>query len=280
MRAPASTVSLLSTADKRYGQDLVAERTPAVSDSGVSGASARAPRITNPPSLVELALETLRRMILRGDLAPGARVVENQLTHELGISRPPLREALRLLEQEGLIVSQPRRGAIVMPLTLHDVYEIFTMRRELERLAVRLGIPVRDPARLERSRAALAAMVEAAEADDAAMLAERAFEFHVSVIGLAGHRRLEDAYRRMQMQMLLCIALNRRARHDMENLFEDVARHRRLLKKIEAGDPAVVLEELRNHGDRTFLVGIEERLDGHSDVALEWLAAVRAGRDV
>lgn len=237
-----------------------------------------APRITRPPSLVELAVETLRRMILRGDLGPGARVVENQLTHELGISRPPLREALRLLEREGLIVSQPRRGAIVTPLTLHDVYEIFTMRRELEMLAVRLGIPVRDERRLQRSRTALAAMAEAAAADDAALLAERAFEFHVSVIGLAGHQRVEDAYRRMQLQMLLCIAMNRRARHDVENLFEDVERHRRLLEKIEAGDPAVVLDELRNHGDRTFLDSIEDRLDGHSDVALEWLAAVRSGR--
>lgn len=240
----------------------------------------RVPRIAAPPSLVELTLEALRRMIMDGTLSPGERVIENRLTVELGVSRPPLREALRLLEREGLVVSQPRRGAIVTPLTLHDVYEIFTLRRELERLAVRLGIPVRDTSRLERCRRALATMEAAAAADDAAALAERAFEFHTSVIGLAGHHRLEDAYRRMQLQMLLCIAMNRRARDEIEDLGQDVGRHRRLLEKIEAGDPDVVLDELAHHGDRTFLDGIESRLGGHSEAALAWLADVRAGRDV
>lgn len=251
----------------------------AMTDAPAPQPGSRAPRIATPPSLVDLAVDTLRRMILRGDLPPGARLVENQLTHELGISRPPLREALRILEREGLAVQQPRRGVIVAPLTLHDVYEIFTMRRELELFAVRLGVPVRDPSRLERCRAGLAAMESAARADDVATHAEAAFEFHVSVIALAGHRRLEDAYRRMQLQMLLCIAMNRRARGVGENLLQDVARHRRLLAKIEAGDPAVVLDELMHHGDRTFLDGIEDRLDGHSAVALEWLAALRRGRD-
>lgn len=239
---------------------------------------ARAARIAAPPSLVQLAFDALRRMIMDGTLSPGERVVENRLTVDLGISRPPLREALRLLEQEGLVVSQPRRGAIVTPLTLHDVYEIFTLRRELERLAVRLGIPARDGSRLDRCRRALATMRQAAADDDAAALAERAFEFHTSVIGLAGHRRLEDSYRRMQMQMLLCIAMNRRARDKIEDLRQDVGRHERLLAKIESGDPDAVLHELSHHGDLAFLDGIEDRLDGHSDVSLAWLEEVRRGR--
>lgn len=239
--------------------------------------SARLARIATPPSLVDLAVESLRRTILRGDLLPGDRVVENQLTRELGISRPPLREALRVLEREGLVVQQPRRGVIVTPLTLHDVYEIFTMRRELELFAVRLGIPVRDQSRLDRCRRNLDAMERAARVDDNAAHADSAFEFHASVIGLAGHRRLEDAYRRMHLQLLLCIAMNRRAREEVENLLEDTARHRRLVEKIETGDPDVVQHELKHHGDRSFLVGIEDKLGGHSEEALAWLAKIRSG---
>lgn len=235
------------------------------------------PRIVQPPSLVDLAVEALRKMIIGGRLLPGDRVIENQLTKDLGISRPPLREALRLLEREGLVTQQPRKGAIVTPLTLHDVYEIFTLRRECEVMAVRLGIPVRDQARLDRVRHELEAQERAAEADDEAAVAESAFEFHSAVIGLAGHARLEDAFRRMQLQMLLCMAMNRRARDAVEDLVQDVARHRRLYETIEAGDPEAILEELRNHGDRSFLDGLEERLGGHSEESLAWLAQVRDG---
>jgi DNA-binding GntR family transcriptional regulator len=231
-----------------------------------------------PPSLVDVAAEALRRKIVGGALLPGDRIVENQLTQELGISRPPLREALRLLEREGLVRQLPRRGAIVTPLTLHDVYEIFTLRGEYERLAVKLGVPVRDPARILRCRTALERMEQAAAAGDEAALAEHAFEFHVSVIGLSGHQRLEDAYRSLQLQLLLCMAMNRRARAT-EGLVEDAARHRQLLELIEAGDPAAVLDELAHHGDRTFLDGIESRLDGHTEVALAWLRRVRNGGD-
>ncbi len=240
--------------------------------------SAPAQSIASLPSLVDLAAEALRRMIVGGVLLPGDRIIENRLTDELGISRPPLREALRILEREGLVRQLPRRGAIVTPLTLHDVYEIFTLRREYERLAVKLGVPVRDPERLVRCRSALARMEQAAAAGDEAGLSEHAFEFHLSVIGLSGHRRLEDGYRSLQLQMLLCMAMNRRARAG-EALVEDAARHRQLLERIESGDPAAVVHELLHHGDRTFLEDIETRLDGHTETALDWLRRVRSGAD-
>src|SRR5215204_3700181 len=74
------------------------------------------------PSLVVLAAEAIRKMILSGALAPGDRLIEERLTEELGISRPPLREALRLLQQGGLIENRPRRGSVVTTLTDQDVY--------------------------------------------------------------------------------------------------------------------------------------------------------------
>ncbi|MQA07443.1 MAG: FCD domain-containing protein [Pseudonocardiaceae bacterium] len=214
-------------------------------------------------------------MIVGGDLLCGDRIVENRLTRELGISRPPLREALRMLEREGLVHQVPRKGAIVTPLTLHDIYEIFTLRGEYERFAVQLGVPVRDASRLRRCREALGRMAEAAEADDEPSFAEYSFEFHVSIVGLSGHRRLEEAYRSLQLQMMLSMAMNRRAR-ERETLTEDLQRHRRLLEVIEGGDTDMVLRELSRHGDRTFLDGIESRVQGHTDVALEWLRQERA----
>src|SRR6187402_2358338 len=110
-------------------------------------------RIATPPTMSVLAAEALRSMILSGELLPGDRLPENHLTAQLGVSRSPLREAMAVLEQEGLIVQAPRRGAIVAPLTAHDIYEIYTLREQLEELAIRLGVPVVDESRLDRLRA-------------------------------------------------------------------------------------------------------------------------------
>jgi DNA-binding GntR family transcriptional regulator len=215
------------------------------------------------PSLVRMAAETIREMVLSGELRPGDRLVEERLTEELGISRPPLREALRLLEQEGLLLSMPRRGVIVTPLSARDVYEIFTLRTTYERMAIELGVPCKDPQLLARCHRAIAAMTQAAKAEDRGQFVRSSFEFHVSIVGLARHRRLEDAYRGLSLQLQIYIAGNTRAREERnESLDENVERHRRLLAAVEGGDKEQVLAELANHGDRTFLEEMTNEVQG------------------
>ncbi|GAB3825535.1 GntR family transcriptional regulator [Kribbella italica] len=205
------------------------------------------------PSLVQLAANAIRRMILAGELAEGERLIEERLTEQLGISRPPLREALRVLEQEGLIVTRPRRGSTVATLTDQDVFEILTLRSALERLAVELGVPVQKTERLKVAQDALLEMERCASAEDRGSLVQAGYKFHSSLVALAGHRRLEEAYASVQQQLLLCMARNLYAReHFYEDLHEHVARHRTLLDLVEAGDPAAVLAELAVHGERSF----------------------------
>src|SRR3954462_5522483 len=163
-----------------------------------------------------LAAEALREMVLSGELKPGDRVIENRLTEELGVSRPPLREAMRVLEQEGLIVQTPRKGAVVAPGTPHDIYEIVSLREEIEQIAVRLGVPGRSQERLDRVRQAYGELEAAAEEDGAPRVVESSFAFHLAIVGLAGHRRLEDVYRSLSLQMRMCMAMNRRARASIQ----------------------------------------------------------------
>jgi DNA-binding GntR family transcriptional regulator len=220
------------------------------------------------PSLVRMAAETIREMVLSGELRPGDRLVEERLTEELGISRPPLREALRLLEQEGLLLSMPRRGVIVTPLSAQDVYEIFTLRTTYERMAIELGVPCRDPELLDRCRRALDAMRKAAKAEDRGQFVRSSFEFHLSIVGLARHKRLEDAYRGLSLQLRIYIAANTRAREEHhESLEENADRHQRLLAAVETGDRQQVLAELANHGDRTFLEQVTDERDGARGLA-------------
>lgn len=205
------------------------------------------------PSLVMLAVDAIRKRILGGVYEPGERLYEERLTQELDISRPPLREALRLLENEGLVYTRPRRGAFVATLTDRDVYEILTLRSALERTAFELGIPVRDPSLLDPAREALAEMEQFARLEDRGSLVQAGYAFHSRLIRIAEHRRLEEIYASVQQQVLLCMSRNLIARERFhESLEEHVARHRYLLDLVEAGDPNAALAELAVHGERSF----------------------------
>jgi DNA-binding GntR family transcriptional regulator len=214
---------------------------------------ARAERRLQSPSLVSLAVDAIRNKILAGELEPGERLGEELLTQELGISRPPLREAFRLLEGEGLVVTQPRKGSFVATLTDHDVYEILALRSVLERAAFEMGIPVRDPVLLEPAREALSEMDRCAVAEDRGGLVQAGYAFHSRLIAIAGHRRLEEIYASLQQQILLCMSRNLIARERFyEDLAVHVARHRQLLDLVASGDQQAALAELAVHGERSF----------------------------
>lgn len=232
-------------------------------------------KVVPPPSMATLAADALRAMILSGDMRPGERIIENQLTEQLGVSRPPLREALIMLVHEGLVVQHPRRGAVVTPLTQHDVYEIVTLREELEELAISLGIPVNNDELLRPCRRALDYLIAAAEAGDEAAVTGHAFAFHLAVIGLAGNRRLTETYRSLALQMQLCMAMNRGATKDVETLAGNAERHRVLMEVIEAGDRDAVRRAFHRHGHQQFLAEYIDALDGPSPQSQAWLQRIR-----
>lgn len=211
------------------------------------------------PSMVEAVVERLRALIVSGDVRPGDRLVEERLAEMFGVSRPPLREALRVLQRDGLVQSLPRRGYIVTPITAEDVREIYSLRFALERFAVELGVPVQDPTRLEPIRAALTDMKLAADkGDDNAVLAANS-RFHMGLVALAGHGRLIAAYEGLRLQLELCMAYNLKFRERLYGDRQDVhPRHARLLDSIERGDKKAVLHEIANHGNRSILDNLDE----------------------
>ena len=207
-----------------------------------------------PPSLVEAVSHELRRRILAGDYEQGERLVETRLTEELGVSRPPLREALRVLEQEGLVVSEPRRGTSVVSLSTDDMNEIYTLRDSLERLAVELGVPVEDESRLQPMKDAIAGMMDAASTHQLDEMTILNLKFHRGIAALPGHRRLLASYDALAAQIQLCMSLNLAMREAISgNPGESIARHQRLLNVIEGGDRDDVLRALSVHGHRSLL---------------------------
>ena len=214
------------------------------------------------PSVVDLVARELRALILGGELRPGERLIEERLTERFGVSRPPLREALRLLEQEGIVQRQPRRGSIVTPLDADDVREIYSLRWALERLALDLVVPIADPGRLDGLRDALDAMREAAAAGEREALLDANWRFHLELCSLPGHRRLLVAYASLMQQLRVCMAINLRFREALTgDPADSVRRHERLLALIEAGDRVALDRELAAHGDRAFMTHLDEFID-------------------
>lgn len=204
-------------------------------------------------SLVQLAVLRLSRDILSGKTDPGERLVEEHLTRRLGISRAPLREALRLLAQQGLVEHVPRRGVRVTTLSDRDVQELYAVRDLVERHAVQTGLPVQPGTDLSALRGSLAEMRRATKLDDRLAVAEAHRGFHVALVALAGNRQLSAVYESVLVKLQLYMAINLRREAEVAAPRDGVHRHERLFEAVAAGDPAAVLAELGAHGARSYL---------------------------
>lgn len=219
--------------------------------------SERPSRLVLPATLVEVAGHRLRDAILSGQLVPGQKIVEEQLCADLGISRAPLREALRLLAQQGLVEHLPRRGSRVADWSPTDILQLFELRHVLERHAIETALPLPDPQTdLEPVRTALDRMDHAQDAldrDDA----HRAF--HAAVVTLADNRQLDFALAPILLKLQLPMAKNLREEARQRDPEDGIERHRAILAALETNDAGVVLAALRHHGQLDYLGLPDER---------------------
>jgi DNA-binding GntR family transcriptional regulator/DNA-binding SARP family transcriptional activator len=198
-------------------------------------------------SLVELAVHRLRYEILSGRAVAGERLVEEQLTRRLGVSRAPLREALRLLGEQGLVEHIPRRGARVAALSLRDIEELYAVRDVLERHVAATVLPIADPAGLAGMREGLANMAAAVSSGDRVAAAYAHRGFHVALAALAGNRQLSSMYESVLMKIQLYLAVGRRGSDRAAAAADGVGRHGRLLRAVESGDRELTRHELELH---------------------------------
>ncbi len=145
--------------------------------------------IDNTP-LSEKIAETLRDYIMKGSLKPGERLTEPKLSAMLGISRTPIREALRLLENEGFIDIYPRRGAVVSDITSKDVDEIFIIKTKLESLAARLAVENLTEADIKKMMDINEKMVKYSESKNVVNLIKLNADFHNIFIERSNNTRL------------------------------------------------------------------------------------------
>ncbi|MFE6223139.1 MULTISPECIES: GntR family transcriptional regulator [unclassified Streptomyces] len=197
-----------------------------------------------PQTAQQFVLEELRSAITRGELRPGAPIRQDALAARLDVSRVPLREALKALEAEGLVVHHVHRGYFVAELSLADLEEIYRIRALLETEAVLRAIDL-APADLADTLAAVQDDVErAARAGDVPEMGAANRRFHLTLVDACGMPRLvrmittlwdaTDAYRSLYYT-------------DADHRGQAVAEHRAVLAALRAGDRDAVVRELDAH---------------------------------
>jgi DNA-binding GntR family transcriptional regulator len=132
--------------------------------------------------------ERVRNAILHGDLAPGSVMSQVALAQELGISRTPLREALRMLQSEGLVEGEPNRRVRVAPMTARDLEELYVLRVTLEAEALRLSVPLMTPEDLARLEGHMAEMAHYSAEKDYRRWGVPHRQFHRTLTAHAGAR--------------------------------------------------------------------------------------------
>ncbi len=144
-----------------------------------------------------VVLSALREDIVSGVLGPGDQLVQETLAERYGVSRVPLREALKMLESEGQVINHPNRGYFVAELSVDDLREVYYLRSLLEDAALRQAIPTLDDADIEDIAALCDEIDDAALAEDVVLMAAANRRFHFAIYDAAGMPRLSRLLRQL-----------------------------------------------------------------------------------
>jgi DNA-binding GntR family transcriptional regulator len=206
---------------------------------------------SGPTTTPQYALERLRLLIVTGSLRPGGRVLQEEIAALLGISVAPVREALRILEQEGQLTYLPRRGYFVTALEVQDLEEIYALRSILEGRAARCALETLDDPALERILLAASDCATAASTGDVAAELEANRRFHFAILDSP------DQPHTMRLIRLLWDSTEAYRALYYNSPFErrhSIKAHDRIVKALRDRDAERLVSELAAHRERALSV--------------------------
>jgi DNA-binding GntR family transcriptional regulator len=198
-------------------------------------------------TLSDYVADQLRQAILIGQLQPSQRLVEEDLATSLQTSRGPVRDAIRMLENEGLVIRQPHRGAFVADWTPDDVREIYSLREALESLAIRYAIKNATDEQINELEKLVHEMDNLAhhdytqfEATDLDMI------FHRTLCQISGHHRLLSAWESISAQIRL-VVLKHRLRNPADLRDRGIVWHEKIVECLRQRQTECAIQELERH---------------------------------
>ena len=209
--------------------------------------------------LRDVVFNTLRQAILKGELKPGERLMEIQLADRLGVSRTPIREAIRKLELEGLVLMIPRKGAEVAQISEKSLRDVLEVRRSLEELAIELACQRMDEEQVGELERAQEAFREAIKEGNTMRIAELDENFHHVIFTGTGNDKLMQLLNNLREQMY---------RYRVEYIKDAgkhqilVVEHERILKAVKEhhiGEAKAAIREHIDNQEMTVSKNIKER---------------------
>lgn len=194
--------------------------------------------------LRDVVFKTLRQAIIKGNLEPGERLMEMDLASRMGVSRTPIREAMRMLELEGLVIMVPRCGARVAKISFKNLKDVLEVREALEELAITLACQRITEKQLEELRQASVKFEQTVKSGNEAKVAEADVRFHNIIIEASGNEKLVQMMQNLSEQMY-------RYRYeyvkDVTIHGELVREHLAMLESIENKDLEAAVKTVKNH---------------------------------
>jgi phosphonate utilization transcriptional regulator len=184
-------------------------------------------------SLASVVQQEVERAILAGEYEPGMKLTEAMLATRLGVSRGPVREAFRMLEEAGLVRTEKNRGVFVRDIPIDEAVEIFDLRAAMDELVGRQLAQRITPAQLKEVRAMVEQMEKAVKSDDAYNYHLLNLRFHDRLVEMAGNRKLTAIYRKLIKELSLFRRLNLAESRLMPL---SAGEHRQIVKAIASGD--------------------------------------------
>ena len=185
-------------------------------------------------SLTNVVQQEIERAILQGEYEPGSKLIEATLAQKMGVSRGPVREAFRMLEEAGLVRNEKNRGVFVRDIPIDEAVEIFDLRAAMDELVGRKLAKDITPAQLKEVKGLVDSMEKAVKAEDAYNYHLLNLRFHDRLVEMAGNSKLTAIYRKLIKELSLFRRLNLA---DGWLLPISASEHRQIIKAIASGDP-------------------------------------------
>jgi DNA-binding GntR family transcriptional regulator len=202
------------------------------------------PSTKQHPSLVDRLVEQVFAAVVEGRLAPGSKITEEQIATDFGVSRTPVREAVRRLAEMGVLVVRPRCGLEVVSFDLQDLQQITVLRAELEGFALRLAMARITDAEIQALQQAHNACEAQLRSGDRVAVFRADSRFHLLLAEFSGNLHLADTLQKLDVKVQLCRMFFCAS---MEKITASVQAHRPLLAAMQARRTATAVELLRAH---------------------------------
>ena len=194
-------------------------------------------------SLAERVAFSLRDMFLNGDLIPGQRLIETEIAEQLDVSRGPVRDALKMLQDEGIVRIEPRKGTFVTKLCYEDLYDLYLLRGVIEGLGARLLAERGTPEQIQKLEACLDELM--ASKNDLKKFGQLDLQFHEMLCSLTGHKWLYRQWISMKTYVWLFIQASQAL--DWPGSQEMVDSHTEIFQAIRYGLPLLAEQAVKRH---------------------------------